>query len=249
MSILTPDSPEIPPNLQCQDIERLIVAIATAQRMAESILGAGRPLELTEFKEILRVNKVMQTAQLSYWPIVNEPPLVVEVRQATTMIYGRSLGTSQWYRLKGGNPIFDELGSPVLDDAGNPTFTEAEYRIDEDGKLHLGRGFISSGFGRSTPYQTDEVRVTYTSGFDFSQNTYEINQIKTAIGSIMLAQSSEQYKTNLAKVRIDKEASAEYGNSGRAGSTKALGILSAPAGLGLVESMIFLKQYVPRGML
>ena len=250
MPILTPGSPEIPSSLQCLDIDRLTVAIANAQRMAESTLGAGRPLALTEFKEILSVNKVMQTAQLSYWPIVNDPPPVVEVRQSTTLHYGRSLGTSQWHRLQGAEPILNELGTPTLDDEGNPTFTQAEYLIDEDGKLHLGRGFVGSGFGRSTPYQTDEVRVTYTSGFDFSVDTYEVGQIKTAIATIMQAQSSDQYKTNVLKVTIDKEASGSYGSSGGGGNRKnAIDILSKPGGLGLVESMMFLKKYAPRGML
>lgn len=208
-------------DLSADQMQALIVS---AQRMAESALGAGRPLETTEFSQILPVAKVMQTAQLSYWPIADTPTPVIEIRQATTTIYGRSQGTSDWY-----------------------TLDESQYILDDTGKLHLNRGHAGSGFNRSATFTADEVRATYTSGFDFSVSSYEVEQIKNAVLAIALAQTSQQYQNNVSRITVNDEVTVQYGStSDTSGGTSPLAILSNPAGLSLKEAMLFLRKYAPR---
>lgn len=208
-------------SLTAEQIDRLIIS---AQRLAESTLGAGRPLEITEFVDLLPVNKVMQTAQLKYWPVLTSPAPIIEVRQSSTLTYGRSHGTSQWTQI----------------DAD-------EYILDESGKIHLKIGYSNTGFNRSTLLQSDEVRATYSSGLDFSVPSYEVDQVKSAVLAVAVAQSSQQYQSNLSKASIEGEVSVQFStSSGSSSSNSSSAKLANPSGLSLQESMEFLKKYSPR---
>lgn len=228
MAILESDDPLIPPSLASLGEPQLTNAIAQAQRMAESTMGAGRPLELTAFTEILPVSKVMQSAQLAYWPIASDPVPVIEIRQATTTVYGRAQGVSDWH-----------------------TLSADEYILDADGKLNLQRGLTGSGFNRSALFNADEVRAMYTSGFDFSVSSYEVDQIKGAIASIMVAQATEQYQSGASKVSVDvdKDVKASVDYKGSASASSAAGDLTNLSGMSLREALLFLRRFQPRGIL
>lgn len=214
--ILQPNDPMLPSSILALPVSDQERAIASAQRLAESNIGAGRPLELTEFTEMVPVSRVMQSSQLSYWPIAEIPVPIISVRQSRTTIYGRSLGTSQWIDVDPEN-----------------------YILDPDGRVHFQLEW--SGWGRIGPSGFDEVRARYTSGFDFSLNNYEINQIKGAVADIITAQLSDQYKSGalLSQVEIFEEVKTaiRYNNSDNATTITALR-----------QGLSILKRYFPRGI-
>lgn len=162
MSILTEIDraiyfPDVP--LQGEALDGLI---QRAQMLAEGPQGANRPLEITPFKEIVRMNVSLQTARLTFAPLALTPAPVVEARRKTHRDnFGRVHPTTAWV-----------------------TLTEGEgYIIDEEsGEIHLSLD-SQLGFGRSVFFT--ELRVTYTSGFDTTQDTYEVRQLKAAVGSIL----------------------------------------------------------------
>lgn len=132
-------------------------AIRRAQTIAESNLGAGRPLESQQYTEILSVNSTFNSCQLSYYPVSTSSLLLFEIRYSSTVDgFGRVSNQSQWVVL-----------------------TQSQYQIDyETGRLQLFSYSLSS---RSKT----EVRATYTSGFNFNSDSYQIREIKTCVGAIL----------------------------------------------------------------
>ena len=203
----------------------LEVAIANAQRLAESNFGAGRPLEVTEFTEIVQIADVVQSGQFSYVPVLADPAPVIQTRIRGRTTYGRHKGVSNWY-----------------------TLPEESYILDIDGRFHLNSNYAGD-FGRTGYYWADEAQLTYSSGFDFTVDSHEIQQIKTAVASILVVQRSEQYLSNVSRVEVFEEVKVEFPSGGSSAPSTGRDMLSDIGGLGLREALSWLGKYRPRGHL
>lgn len=67
------------------------------------------------------------------------------------------------------------------------------------------------GFGSRQPIT--EIKATYTSGFDFTKNTYLERAIKSAIAAILSYQQSSNYQ-GIAETEIAGEYRVRYASSG-----------------------------------
>jgi hypothetical protein len=145
----------------------LVAAIARAQMTAESAKGCNRPLELQPYTETKKLNVATQTCKLSRVPIAISPLPVIEARQGKIKDgFGRHLPVGDWI---------------TLDAAG--------YELDlQTGLLSLNvssdRGF-STGLGQLLT----EIKATYTTGFDFTIDTPQVQDIKAAVAAILLYQT------------------------------------------------------------
>ena len=172
----------------------LAARILYIQSIMESAQGANRPLELTKFTEIVRINKKIQTTYPRYFPIAESPALTVEVRVANQLNYfDRPSGVDGW---------------TLLDSSA--------YNLNENGRIDI--DFIDSAFqGRSSfRYNNNEARLTYTAGFDFTQSTPEINALKAIAGQLLTYQQSGSFE-GVRRHRIDKEVEVEWFGSAGSG--------------------------------
>lgn len=162
-------------------------AIAYTQMVMESPMGANRPLGLTEFTEIVRINQRLSTAYPSYFPIAASPAITVEVRIANQVnMYHRGSGVGEWIAL------------------GSDAFT-----LNENGRIDLDLAVIAF-LRRQNFYRNNEARLIYTAGFDFSEATPEVAAIKAIAGQILTYQQSPAF-TGIKRQKVDKEYEVEFG--------------------------------------
>lgn len=164
----------------------LLGAIYRACAIAESVQGAGRPLEQQPHTEILRLNRLLQTCTLKAMPIASLPAPIIEARTGNFRDgFGRPVPLAPWAML-----------------------SEDDYNLDyETGLLSLSR-YTASYFGRiGTP--ATEIRATYTAGFDFAVDTKDVRAIKIAVASILRFQNSPNFQ-GLGEVRVEGEYSVRY---------------------------------------
>ena len=206
MAILTADDAAIYfPSLGLSG-DALDGALLAAQRLAESIKGAGRSLELTAYTEIKKVNRNLQTVQLSYWPIAASPAPTIETRYANiTDRHHRGSGTGKWYA------------------------READtYILDATGKLNLA---------------VTEVRATYTAGFDFTDDNYTVQQIKSAVAAIALQQNADLYRSGIEESEVVDKVRVRFSS----GATKSEDF--SMNGLGYRDALQYLQKFRPRAYL
>ncbi|MGL4909749.1 MAG: hypothetical protein ACRC4J_00910, partial [Cetobacterium sp.] len=131
------------------------------QVLAEGPWGARRSLELQAYTQKIRINRVYQNAKLLYWPLSDLPAPIVSVRQsAIATRFGRSYGTTPWTEID-----------------------PSQYLIDNDGLIHLQLSSnLSWGHDIGTSNAT-EMLVSYTAGFDFTQDTPDVRTIKSVLGN------------------------------------------------------------------
>jgi hypothetical protein len=126
-----------------------------AQAMCESTYGADRPLEITTFTDIVDIYPASGIALIKRSPVIAVSS--VSVRRKVNN-FGSS--SSEWQLL-----------------------TSNEYSVDtEINQVNINYadnwGMLGS---RRSPMQ---AKITYTSGFDFSTDTQEVNAIKSICGRI-----------------------------------------------------------------
>lgn len=117
------------------------------QDWCESPQGAGRPLELAEHRQIIRVNFTeTQFTQLHRVPVVATPAPVIELRTG---------GPGQWTAMNESAYSVDLITG------------EVELWLTTNNSFQ----FSFDGWGaNSLSPATTEIRATYTSGWDFSLN-------------------------------------------------------------------------------
>lgn len=196
--------------------------LTRAQVLAESDLGANRPLEQETTVELVRISKQFQSGQLARFPVLASPAPVVDVRVGQTKTpFGRAIPQTSWARLP-----------------------NTSYSIDyEDGRINL---FVASSFGFSVGlYYATEARVEYTSGFDFATNTAEIRSIKAVVGQLAtylwVAEGGAAPSSGtgpITRIDVDGEYSLSFGNGiyNNSDSRQAMSNILLP-----------LKKYAPRG--
>lgn len=185
--------------------------IAFIQGMMESPMGADRPLEIQSITEVRRVNWKTQTVHPRFFPIADPESMTVEVRTANRLNgYHRASGAGDW----------DLLNSD-------------QWNLNENGRIDLSGdilAFFSSNCGQET--RVNEARLTYSSGFDFSEPSPDVNFIKAIAGQILSYQMSPAY-SGIKRQRVDQEYEIEWQSGNVAG--------------GLPLSLFVpLKKYIPR---
>lgn len=188
MGILTTtDALYFAPSLSSMSSDQLGALINYVNFLVESPSGANRELEVQKRTEKLKLNIKLQSAYLSYRPIIlDDPvdyPINIKVRVANALnYYGRGVPVQFW------NDI-----------------DPAQFLIDIDGEIHL-------FFGQEYPYQfpnynqvirptATEVQVTYYSGLHLipyvpyatTQPTKEVFNLKVAAGEICKYMTSKLY--------------------------------------------------------
>lgn len=156
----------------------LVGACYAAQALAESNMGANRPLELMQHTEVVSVANY--SCQLSRFPIHESQPPIISARCGGRRDgFGRVAPVSPFFPLKSSDYILDA----------------------ESGRIDLwgctGGGGITS------------LRITYTTGFDFSQDNSDVRAIKSALAALLCYQQSNTF-SGLQSVSVEGEYKVAY---------------------------------------
>jgi hypothetical protein len=217
------------PDIKLSNAE-LTAAIAQAQAIAESPLGANRTLSVEPYTEISSVpldGKLM----LSRMPI-RDGSLVAQIRSGSWEDgYGRQSTPADWIQLTSDQYRLDpDYGELAI----------ASVFVNHRHPVHRGRAYL--GYRRPT-FRTPEiqVRVQYLTGFDFTQQASDVEQLKVALSAIVkLRQSSQFQGVKLMDVR-DEGYQVEYAPSRDfAGATGRIG------GSLIDEWLSIFRKYRPR---
>ncbi len=176
MPILKPSELELYLSSSCSglidDEDKSAIAIKRAQLVAESAIGANRRLEITAYTRIIKLRRVAQTCILPYFPIGSVTS--VEVRNGGTRsgVTGGQIPFSNWL-------------------TADPNY----YTVEPDTGRVLFGNTVLFHFGGTGSFlgQISEIRITYSSGFDFNAASlsYEAEQLKVAIAELISFQDSE----------------------------------------------------------
>lgn len=226
MILLFEDVPTYLPNLVGIDETTFDAYSRYAQILAESSLGANRPLEPYTFSEILDINRNVGTTFPSYLPL--GVIAFLKVRTGRVKDYARR-----------GVPVgpWEELDSD-------------SYDVDVDGAIIIapstgydfGRGGGSCSY---LPVQWTEAWIEYESGIDTTEDTVEVRALKQSIAAIVnyligssgAAQGIKEYSSANQFTQKYNVPSAATGST--PGTTNSYG----------VPEMFFIpfKKYAPQG--
>lgn len=218
------------PDIKLSEAE-LIGAIAQAQAIAESPLGANRPLTIESHTQVMPV-PIDSRILLSRVPVVDEFPVVQMRSRNWEDKFGRQSINSNWVQITPEQYRFDpEYGELVL---ANVIFTNHRYPI------HRNRAYL--GYRRPTVRIPEtQIRVQYLTGFDFTQNTSEVTQLKVALAAIVRLRQSAQFQgVKLMDVK-DEGYRVEY-----APSTDFAGGTGKIGGSLIDEWLSIFRKYRPR---
>jgi hypothetical protein len=153
-----------------------------AQQIAESQIGANRPLEISSFVEIYPISRY-RSAAYGYC-YLHHRPIVADSLSGRIRSLDRSVSL----------PEFVDLPSDALS-------------VDRDGKVNVFWGSLSRYpyYGRSIEdflvYCEYEVEITYESGLDFTADTPEVKELKSAIANLICYLDNPSYK-GIAGIQI-----------------------------------------------
>ena len=145
------------------------------QSILESEAGAGRPLDLALRTETRKINYRCQSFFLQHFPILvdDDHPFLLSVRIGgnVTDTFGRAVSPGSWRVLAD-----DEF---ILDNNNQIFLNYSNLNLISSG---WSPNYLSSGYQRGgfTDYKCE-----YWAGFDFTQDTQEINQLKASAGAIL----------------------------------------------------------------
>lgn len=146
------------------------------QSILESEAGAGRPLDLALRTEVRKIAaQKTQSFFLQQFPILidEDHPFTLSVRVGgnVTDIYNRPVPVGSWRTLSENEYILDSNNQVFLNFANIGLINGGWY------PCFVNQGYQQTGF---TDYKCE-----YWAGFDFSQDTQEINQLKASAGAIL----------------------------------------------------------------
>ncbi|MBW4580716.1 MAG: hypothetical protein KME42_14215 [Tildeniella nuda ZEHNDER 1965/U140] len=213
-AIFTEDDKDIyAPSVTLTD-DALTGAISFLQALVEGTEGANRPLALTQFEEILEVNRNLQTVRLSYLPIAVSPVIALQYRSGNYLNHHyRPVGTSAWQSMTGNNYILDR----------------------STGQINLNAEWLDS-WGRRGASPATEVTAVYTAGYDFTTDSYDVQQIKALFGQLLTYQQSARF-FGFESVDVDQEV-----------AVKMAPTATVPVIAQIPKSLLLpFKKYRPRG--
>lgn len=251
MAILTPtDLALLAPDLDL-DPGAIMSTIQQAQMIIEGPDGANRPLEIQEFTETPVLNG-RGFCKLSRLPIVEGQDTVVDgvvTVPNPTPVTVAIRGERMMYSFGFGTPLSDNQWV-VLD----PAYYEVDYVIGEIRLLWGNMAYNNwSAYGRRSHYSTRpfrrptqerkpaELRVTYTTGFDFqaANLSHEAQQIKSAVAAVAKLQQSPLI-SGLRQYSLNDFYSVTYGSDGA-----QMGASSQDRTL-LQDLLMVVRKYRPR---
>jgi hypothetical protein len=145
------------------------------QSILESEAGAGRPLDLALRTETRKLNFKTQSFFLQHFPILidDDHPLALSVRIGGNVVdtFNRAVPPGSWRSLADDEFILDSNNQVFLN-YSNINLTSSGWQSS-----YLHGGYQQGGF---TDYKCE-----YWAGFDFTQDTQEINQLKASAGAIL----------------------------------------------------------------
>ena len=180
MPILSPSELELylSPSF-CTDLladeDKATIAIRRAQLVAEGAIGANRRLELNPYTRILKLRRVAQACMLPYFPIASVTSVYVRTGGGRSGVTGSQQPFTSWF-------------------AVDPNFYNVEA---ETGRVMFGilPGSSNGWFGGTGLFhgQVTEIKITYSSGFDFGAIplSYEAEYLKAALAELISFQNSE----------------------------------------------------------
>jgi hypothetical protein len=245
MPILTvPDLATYAPGIPAAD--RTPVMIVLAESLAFGPNGSGRRLDRQEITEVRRLASTWEVVPSH--PIVSSLPVKVEWRESKV--------DNTWY----------DVAAASVEVSKNRVRVDSRAPIVSAQSGHYGRrpGYMQSRrpkFGNAFP----ELRLTYTTGIDFTVSTDESEMIKAALGGIMTLQYAASRGLNqmttsvnaiasgssvgrvLLEKSVDGEASLRYDspNNAAQGSRSLLaeGSASGQAGGLMADYLSIFKAY------
>lgn len=179
MPILNPSELELYLSSSCTDLiddeDKAAIAIRRAQLVAEGAIGANRRLELNPYTRVLKLRRVAQSCMLPYFPIASVASVSVRTGGGRSGVTGQQQPFSSWF-------------------AVDPNFYSVEV---ETGRILFGvlPGSSNGWFGGTGLFhgQVTEIKITYSSGFDFGAIplSYEAEFLKSALAELISFQNSE----------------------------------------------------------
>jgi len=180
MPILSPSELELYLSSSfCTDLianeDKATIAIRRAQLVAEGAIGANRRLELNPYTRILKLRRVAQACMLPYFPIASVTSVYVRTGGGRSGVTGSQQPFTSWF-------------------AVDPNFYNVEA---ETGRVMFGilPGSSNGWFGGTGLFhgQVTEIKITYSSGFDFGAIplSYEAEYLKAALAELISFQNSE----------------------------------------------------------
>ena len=205
----------------------LAAKLAAIQAILEGPKGAQRSLELTEYNEIKDVRKRLQTCQLSYWPIVDDPLPVIQIRTGNVLTrYNSPVALGEWV----------EIDNPL------------DF-LDHTGQVNLSRA--SGGFRLGTGEAT-QINAVYTSGLDFSVGTTDPDaiQIKQLAAAILDFQENDITALGVSSYSADHEGKFTIRAPSSGGSVGGGSVPNVGDSSDFISSMLLLvHKYRPRGVI
>lgn len=156
-------------------------AIDISQVIVEGVNGADRPLPVTSFTKVIKIpedNRIL----LPITPLLEDPAPVVRLRGSDLGARFGRYSSQEWEVLSEDNYVVD-------------------YDNNEIALLGLNRLFYRQNCNNSfrgyrrpptAPHEQRQAKITYSSGFDFTQNTPETNKLKMVLASIVALRTSAQ---------------------------------------------------------
>lgn len=251
MAILTPtDLAILAPELDI-DPGSILATVQQAQMIIEGPDGANRPLEIQEFTETPVLNG-RGFCKLSRLPIIegadtvvegvvtvpNPTPVTVAIRgdrMLSTFGFGTGVTNNQWVTLTATQYEVDYVLGEIRLLGGNFSGLANDWSFRRGGNGNR-------PFRRPTQErQPSEMRITYTTGFDFqaANLSHEANQIKYATAGIAKLQQSPLI-SGLKQYNLNDFYSVTYGSDGA-----QMGASSQTSTL-MEDLLKIVKKYRPR---
>ena len=241
MTILSlADLASLAPGIDQSRAGAILGLITQVQAWCESPLGAGRPLEITQHREILKLpydrDSIMQLTRL---PVLLTPDPLIEQRAG---------GPGSWESLPATSYSVDEITG------------EVEIWLTAATGFQL---IFDSNYPNRLSAQTIDIRATYSSGWDFSNTTDNtvllIKNVAAGLAKFLWDANGgvDQYSTStqsttgaIASERIDNQYSVTYSTS-TSGATATTASLATNNGSGGMQQAIGnllypLKRFQPR---
>ena len=242
MAILTPtDLVKLAPELEI-DSGAINSAILTAQMIAESPMGANRPLEEQRFVEtpILNGKGIIKLSRLPINNTVQKTPIVSIRGRRLLASFGLPLSDNQWIVL---NPSTDyefdyQLGEVRILSANLAGLTTESWGLGSAARAR----YSGRPFRRPTQaHEKSEMKVEYTTGFDFKAVPIDprAQEIKIALISILKLQRSPM-ASGMKQYTLNNFYSVLYGSEATNVNT------SSTDSTLLQDVLMVLKRYRPR---
>jgi len=235
MSWLSPEEClEYAPNMTLSGAA-LQTAIDISQMIVEGVNGADRPLSATSFTKVIKIpqdNRIL----LPITPLLDDPAPVVRLRGSDLAPRFGSYSSQEWEVLSNDNYIVDYDNNEIALLGLNRLF----YRTNSS--ANVGK-FRRQQRQPTAPLGQRQVKITYSSGVDFTADTPEANRLKMALASIVALRTSAQSQGVKSVEISDEEYKVIY-----ASQSDYMGISSQGGGVNgspINELLSIFKKYKP----